>query len=115
MQGFATDREAKEFLIGKIVDQAQRDGVALSDVERKNLYWSETGWTLPDIDEVDVAFERDYSRDQYEKKIVQIIRQLRARERRDRVPDFALFEKAIEKLREGDHYVLGLIDESGVL
>jgi len=68
MQRFATSREAKEFLISKIIDQAQRDGIALSDIEQKILYWSETDWTLPEIDEVNTAFERDYDQKRYERK-----------------------------------------------
>ena len=55
MARFGSAREAKEFLISRIVDQAQRDGVPLSEVERKMLYFSETGWTLPDIMSVNEA------------------------------------------------------------
>ena len=60
MQTFSTPREAKEFLVSRIVAEAQREGVPLSEIERKMLYFSETGWTLPDMMEVDEAFDRDY-------------------------------------------------------
>ena len=69
MQRFTTTREAKEFLIGRIVEQAQRSGIALTDVERKILYLSETGWTLPDISAVNDVFARKYDQSVYEKKI----------------------------------------------
>jgi hypothetical protein len=49
---FSTAREAKEFLVSEIVAEAQRKNVPLSEIERKMLYFSETGWTLPDIMEV---------------------------------------------------------------
>jgi hypothetical protein len=45
VQTFSSAREAKEFLVERIVSQAQHDAVALSDIERKMLYFSETGWT----------------------------------------------------------------------
>ena len=52
MTRFASAREAKEFLVAKIAEEAQREGVPLSEVERKMLYFTETAWTLPDIMEV---------------------------------------------------------------
>jgi len=58
MDPFSSPREAKEFLIARILAQAEHDGVALSDVERKMLYFSETGWTLPDIAAVNDEFDR---------------------------------------------------------
>jgi hypothetical protein len=70
---FASAREAKEFLVEKIVDEAEREGVPLSEVERKMLYFSETGWTLPDIWEVNAAFDRDYDAAAYEDKIAGLI------------------------------------------
>ena len=56
MNRFARPREAKEFLVARIVAEANKEGVPLSEVERKMLYFSETDWTLPDIDEVSEAF-----------------------------------------------------------
>jgi hypothetical protein len=53
---FGSAREAKEFLVSKIIEQAQREGVPVSEVERKMLYFTETAWTLPDMMEVNDAF-----------------------------------------------------------
>jgi hypothetical protein len=36
-------REAKEFLISKIVAEAQHENAPLSETERKMLYFTETG------------------------------------------------------------------------
>jgi hypothetical protein len=52
-------REAKEFLASRIVEEAVRECTPLSEVERKMLYFSETDWTLPDIDTVSDLFDRD--------------------------------------------------------
>jgi len=41
------------------------------------LYFSETGWTLPDIAEVSTAFDRDYNQVAYEAKIAAIVREVR--------------------------------------
>ena len=69
VQTFATTRDAKEFLVSRIVAESQREGVPLSEVERKILYFSETAWTLPDIEEVNDAFDREYNQAEYERKI----------------------------------------------
>jgi len=66
--GFKTEREAKEFLIGRILAEAERTGIEINEVERKMLYFSETGWSLPGILDVNAEFERDYDNDEYEAK-----------------------------------------------
>lgn len=106
MHRFQTAREAKEYLISRILEQADRDGTSLSDVERKMLYFSETGWTLPGMMSVSHEFDKNYDQDEYERKIGQIIRRVRggADGNRDEWND------AVRRLREEDHYLLVLID-----
>jgi len=69
MNPFHSTREAKEFLIARIVEEAQREGIVLSATERKILYFSETAWTLPDMDTVSDEFDSAYNQRDYEKKI----------------------------------------------
>jgi hypothetical protein len=102
---FKTEREAKEFLVKCIVAQAERAGTPLTEVERKMLYFSETGWTLPNILEVNAEFERDYDDGDYEQKIAGLVDDIRNSQQ-----DTAEWDGAIEKLAEGDHYLLYLID-----
>ena len=56
MEQFVTAREAREYLIERVLRQAGQDGVSLTDVERKMLYFSESGWTLPDMMAVNAEF-----------------------------------------------------------
>ena len=51
---------AKQFLISKIVQEAESSHVQLSEIERKMLYFTEAHPSLPDVLEVNAAFERDY-------------------------------------------------------
>jgi hypothetical protein len=83
VQQFADSREAKEFLVERILSQAERDGASLSEIERKMLYFSETAWTLPDIMEVNEEFDRRYDQDGYERKIAQLVRSIRSKTTRD--------------------------------
>jgi len=71
---FSSGREAKEYLIAQIVLEAEREGMPLSETERKMMYFTETAWTLPDIWEVNEVFERDYDQLTYEGKIGELAR-----------------------------------------
>jgi hypothetical protein len=68
MRTFANTRDAKEFLVSRIIMESQREGVPLSEVERKMLYFSETAWTLPDMAEVSDAFDREYDQAEFEQE-----------------------------------------------
>ena len=105
MARFENAREAKEFLTSRIAEQAQRDGEPLSEIERKELYFSESGWTLPDIMIVNEAFERDYDQDSYENKIKKLVREARSRARKEAPEEAKSWSDAIRILRKEDHYI----------
>lgn len=107
---FRSIRAAKEYLIGRILVQAGRDGVSLTEVEQKMLYFSETGGSLPGIAKTNEEFERDYDQDEYEEKIAGIIRSLLASATPE---EEETWDDAVLKLCEGDHYLLVLIDAAG--
>ena len=75
MTAFQSARDAKEFLIGRIVEEAKRENIPLSEVERKMLYFSETHCTLPDIASVSEKFDHEYNQDEYEEKITRLIKE----------------------------------------
>lgn len=114
MNPFSDAREAKEFLVSSIVGEAQRENVPLSEVERKMLYFSETGWTLPNIMEVNDEFERDYDTPTYEKKIARLITAATKRARKENPEEFTKWTDAIRKLNEEDHYITVMFDMAGV-
>jgi len=109
-------REAKIFLASRITDEAEHHGVPLSEVERKMLYFSASGWTLPDMAEVQEIFAREYDRRQFERQVARLIRSLRARLKSSRDPQeyeawsvaLAILKDAREHQQE-DHYLLTLI------
>jgi len=105
MQQFATVREAKEYLIARIVAQAGHDGIPLSEVERKMLYFSETGWTLPDMMQVNAEFDQNYEQDEFEAKIADVVKSIHMRNE-----DLATWNGAVRRLCDEDHYLLALID-----
>jgi hypothetical protein len=115
VQKFANARDAKEFLVSRIITEAQREGISLSDVERKMLYFSETAWTLPDIVEVNDAFDRDYDQASYEEKIGTLVRNFCAYSRKANRDDFDGWRQAVHRIHREDHYLLVLIAAAGAL
>jgi hypothetical protein len=107
MQTFSSGREAKEYLIARIVAQADRDGTALSETERKMMFFTETGWTLPDIWEVNEAFDAEYDGPTYEAKIGRLAK--KAKERADEMNELEAWKDAVRLLKREDHYLLVLL------
>lgn len=105
MQRFATVRNAKTYLIDRILAQASQDGIELTDVERKMLYFSESGWTLPDMMTISSEFDQHYDQDEYERKIAKIVQHIRKGN-----ADGGGWTDAVHRLRSEDHYLLVLID-----
>ena len=107
MRVFHSGREAKEYLIARIVLAAKSEGVALSETERKMMYFSETAWTLPDIWEVNARFERDYDTATYEAKIGALA--AKARARAAGAGELGDWNEAVRVLGREDHYLLVLL------
>jgi len=113
MHPVLTAREAKEFLVGRIVAEAQCEGVSLSGVETKMMYFSETGWTLPDIEEVNEAFDKDYDLAVYERKIGGLARNFCSNARKAAPAELEQWNNAVQRLSQEDHYLLVLISSGG--
>jgi hypothetical protein len=105
--GFKTVRAAKEYLAGKITEQAVREGAPLTELERKMLYFSETDWTLPDMMKVSEEFDREYDQDQYEEKIGGLVARLLESEDDQGMEAWG---DAVVKISDEDHYLLVLIN-----
>jgi predicted dithiol-disulfide oxidoreductase (DUF899 family) len=109
VQTFATVRDAKEFLIARIISTAQNEGAPLSEVERKMLYFSETAWTLPDMVETNDAFDRDYDQSTYEQRIGTLAHKFCAEARKTNRDDLDSWKEAVHTISPEDHYLLVLI------
>jgi hypothetical protein len=114
MPDAAKIREAKEFLVSEIVAEADREGVPLSEIERKMLYFSETGWTLPDIMQVNEEFDSKYNQKTYETKIERLVRHAAKRLRNENPARLQSWAAAIRLLKKQDHYILVMFDAAGL-
>lgn len=100
---------AKQFIISRVIEQAQLDHLVLSEIERKMLHFTEMHATLPDIYQVNEEFERDYDSDEYETKIIELLKRARARDETASSIQTAQWHDAIEALKDEDHYILVII------
>ena len=110
MQTFGSGREAKEYLIARIVEEAEREGTPLSEIERKMMYFTETAWMPPDIWEVNEVFEQDYDQPMYEARIGDLAR--RAKSHAARTNELQVWKEAVRTLKQEDHYLSILLTTS---
>lgn len=96
----------KQFLISRVIEQAELEHIPLSDIEKKMLQFTETQPSLPDIYEVNAAFERDYNSDEYEAKVARLLKSARDRDGKQSAAGEQEWKDALDSLREEDHYIL---------
>ena len=104
--------EAKDFLISSVLQEAVREHVNLTEVEKQMLYFTEVHPSLPDIYDVNAEFERDYDSDEYEAKIARLLGSARARDREESTANAQIWEDAIQALRKEDHYILVMVNQA---
>ena len=107
---FASSMEAKEYLVSRIVGEAKRRHVGLSELERKMLFFSEGYPTLPDMMEVNDEFEAEYDNEKYEKKIRKLSRKAFEHDREESPESIQLWREAIGVLKKEDHYLSVMLD-----
>jgi len=105
-------QQAKEYLIAQIVQEAQLENVALSEIERKMLHFTETVETLPDIYEVNDQFEQEYDSAKYEAKISSLLKNAQKRVREESSDGALQWRRAEKDLRREDHYLCVMIDQT---
>ena len=103
---------AKQFLISKVVEEAEFEQVPLSEVEKKMLYFTEVHPSLPDIYDVNTEFERSYDSDQYEAKVAGILRKARDRDSENSPIGEQQWKDALSALQKEDHYILVMVNQA---
>lgn len=101
-------REAKDFLVDQAAQQAAVDGIPLSDLEKRMMYFSESDPTCEDPLTLDDEFEAQHSAEEYEPKIAGLLKRAYSRIRKDDPGRKGTWDEAIRELKKGDHYILVL-------
>lgn len=92
-------------------EQAAREDIPLSDIEKKLMYFTESDATSCDNPvELNDEFEAQYDTAEYEAKISRLLHQAYKRLRIEDPESKRNWDQAIRILRKGDHYLLALWD-----
>jgi len=105
-------REAKDFLVHETAKQASIEGVPLSDLEKRMMYFTESGYVPEDPIALNEEFEAQYDTDEYETKISKLLHRAYQRLGKENEQTRKAWENAIKCLRRGDHYLLVMWDLS---
>src|SRR6266436_8258431 len=103
-------REAKDFLVQETAKQASIEGVPLSELEKRMMYFTESGYVPEDPIALNEEFEAQYDTEEYEAKIAKLLQHAYERAGKENDATRKQFDAAITCLRRGDHYVLVMWD-----
>jgi hypothetical protein len=103
-------REAKDFLVMQTAEQAAIEGVPLSELEKRMMYFTESSDAVEDPVRLNEEFEAHCDSDEYESKIAKLLRHAHARVKKESPEKARLWSDGIRVLRKGDHYILVLCD-----
>ena len=103
-----TIREAKDFLVAQTAEQAALEGVPLSDLEKRMMYFTEGPEAIEDPSTLNEEFEAQYDIAQFEKKISRLMGHAYKRIKNQNPEIVRRWDAAIRVLRRGDHYILVL-------
>jgi hypothetical protein len=103
-------REAKDFLVRQTAEQARLEDVPLSELEKRMMYFTESGDVPEDPIALNDEFEAEYDTSEYEAKIAKLLGHAYKRARKENDETRRHFDAAIKCLQRGDHYLLVMWD-----
>jgi hypothetical protein len=98
--------EAKDFLVQQTAEQAQREGVSFSDLERRMMYFTESDDVVENPISLNEEFESQYDTAEYESKIAGLLGRAYNRLKEEGSHAIQTWDEAIRELKQGDHYIL---------
>jgi hypothetical protein len=109
-------KQAKDFLVAQAAEQAAIEGVPLSDLEKRMMYFTESDpASCPDPLALNDEFEAQFEMSEYEAKIFNLLDHARERLRKEDPTRTRHWNDAVGELEKGDHYILVLLGLSGAL
>jgi hypothetical protein len=105
--------KAKRFLVNRIVDQAKREDVPLTDVEIAMLGFAEASATQKEL-EARSVFKRDYDDEKYEAKITKLLRDVYELDKK--VGRDEIWEQSLDAVADDDQdvYLAVILKKAGL-
>lgn len=98
--------EAKDFLVQQTAEQAKREGVSLSDLEKRMMYFTESEEAVENPFALNEEFEAEYDTAEYKSKIAGLLGRAYNRLEEENSEAVETWDQAIRELKKGDHYIL---------
>ncbi|HSL20476.1 MAG TPA: hypothetical protein VK886_03010 [Vicinamibacterales bacterium] len=108
---FSTEGQAKRFFVGRIVAQAASENTPLSSVERRMLSWSESEPEFTPDMSLPEQLAAQISDQDYEAKVAGLLRRAYSTDVSADNSAKQRYRKAYAVLKQGDHYLLLMIDQ----
>jgi hypothetical protein len=93
-------------LVQQTEEQAQLEGILLSDLEKRMMHFTEGPDACEDPAALNEEFEVQYNTAEYEAKIARLMAQAYRRLKKQNPEAARSWNAAIRELRKGDHYIL---------
>lgn len=105
-------KEAKDFLVQQVAEQAALENLPFSDLEKRMMYFTESDPASCDKPfELNDEFEAQHDNAEYEAKVSQLLQHAHGRVAMQNAEMGRMWDEAVGELRKGDHYLLVLLDE----
>jgi hypothetical protein len=102
-------QEAKDFLVQQTAQQAALENVPLSDLEKRMMYFTESGECPEDPIELNDAFEAEYETSHYEARILKLMSHAYSRLKKENAEEACKWDESVTLLAKGDHYLSVLV------
>lgn len=109
---FRSQEQAKQFFIDKILFQAQKDRVILSDAEQYMLGWSESERAFELNKKLSDEFREQTSDQEYERRISTLIKRAYDADIQNDPALGQTYHAAYQCLKQGDYYILIMIEKA---
>jgi hypothetical protein len=104
--------KAKDFIVERIVDEARRENVPLTDVEIQILGFAEPSAGASDK-KAAAASDHDHDSEAYESKIAQLLKNVYERDLESGLkPDW---DRHLDEIADEDMYLLVMLEKAGIM
>lgn len=109
---FSTQKQAKKFFIDKIILQAQKDRIHLSEAEKYMLEWADGEEGFEFNNELTEQFKKETTEEEFEKKITKVFSHAYENDMQHDKEMKGTYQNAYRTLKKGDYYLLVMIEET---
>ena len=103
--------EAKDFLVQQVAEQAALEGVSVSDIEKRMLWFTESDpASCSNPIELNDEFETQCDTQEYERKMSRLFHHAYKRLKSEDPDKARVWTEAVHLLSQGDHYMLVMCD-----